>query len=349
MDTIIKTAGQKEDEEIYKIASEILHRGGLVAFPTETVYGLGADALNENAAKKIYAAKGRPSDNPLIVHIGDFQAVEHLAAEISENARRLMEAFWPGPMTLVMKKKPLVPSGVTGGLDTVAIRMPSHPTAQKLIRASGLFIAAPSANLSGRPSPTRAAHVIQDLDGKIDMIIRDDTVSVGIESTIIDVSTDCIQVLRPGWITLDMIRAVTGTAELDPAIAGERELVGQPKAPGMKYKHYAPRAALKIVEGSVPAVTAYINEEADRLLLEGKKVGIMATDETASAYRTGIVRSLGSRKDEESIARHLYACLREYDDLGAEVIFSESFSGEKAGQAIMNRLMKAAGHCIIKL
>lgn len=349
MDTIIRTAGGREDGEIFREASRILKRGGLVAFPTETVYGLGADALNAAAAKKIYEAKGRPSDNPLIVHIGDLQAVELLASEVSESARRLMEAFWPGPMTLVMKKSSLVPPGVTGGLDTVAVRMPSHPTARALLLASGLFIAAPSANTSGRPSPTLASHVMQDLGGKIDMIIQDDTVSVGIESTIIDVSTDPVMVLRPGFITLEQIRAVTGEGELDPAVAGNRPVEGTPKAPGMKYRHYAPQAVLKIIKGPIPAVIEYINKEAARLTGEGKKTGVMATDETASRYESGIVRSLGKREDEEGIARRLYACLREFDDLGAEIIFSEYFSEKKVGQAIMNRLIKAAGHCIINL
>lgn len=339
------------NEIIYERAAAILQNGGLVAFPTETVYGLGADALSSEAAKKIYAAKGRPSDNPLIVHIADIEALDALVKNVSTKAKALMEAFWPGPMTLVFEKSDIVPYDVTGGLETVAVRLPSHETARQMIRKSGCYIAAPSANTSGRPSPTLAAHVIEDLSGKIDMIIADDTVEVGIESTIIDVSTDEIQVLRPGFITLDMIREVVGKAELDPAIAGDRSVVGKPKAPGMKYRHYAPKAELKIIKGQQAAVIAYINEQSAQYAKDNIKVGIMATDETCDSY-TGdniIVKSLGSADSEADIAKHLYAVLRAFDDEGIGYIFSESFSRNSVGQATMNRLIKAAGHCIVEV
>lgn len=347
MDTIIEIIGKGKDDFIYEEASAILKAGGLVAFPTETVYGLGADALNEEAAKQIYVAKGRPSDNPLIVHIADFDAVPKLAREISDKAKMLMDAFWPGPMTLVMKKTDTVPLGVTGGLDTVAIRMPSHPVAHKLLAESGVYIAAPSANTSGRPSPTLAAHVIDDMNGKINMIIQDDTVDVGIESTIIDVTSDDIMVLRPGKITLEMIAEVVGAVRLDPAIAGEKIIVGQPKAPGMKYKHYAPKAELTIVEGDENSVVNYINSQCAESVSKGGKIGIIATDSTKSRYEFGEVRSLGDRQDEASIARHLYAVLREFDDMDVDYIYSESFERNNVGQAIMNRLIKAAGHKLI--
>lgn len=351
METLVGVIGRGNDNEIYEKASEILQNGGLVAFPTETVYGLGADALSSQAAKKIYAAKGRPSDNPLIVHIADVDALDKLVTNVSDKAMALMDRFWPGPMTLVFQKSDVVPYDVTGGLETVAVRLPSHRTAREMIRRSGCYVAAPSANTSGRPSPTLAQHVIEDLSGKIDMIISDDTVEVGIESTIIDVSSDEIFVLRPGFITLDMIREVVGKAELDPAIAGDRSVVGQPKAPGMKYRHYAPKAELKIVQGDKDKVVDFINGQAAVFASDNIKVGIMATDETLESY-TGdniIVKSLGSRDSEADIAKHLYAVLRAFDDEGIGYIFSESFSRNSVGQATMNRLIKAAGHCIVEV
>lgn len=350
IETIIGKIGQN-DNEIYEKAASILQKGGLVAFPTETVYGLGADALSSQAAKKIYAAKGRPSDNPLIVHIADVEALDKLVKNVSDKAKALMDKFWPGPMTLVFEKSDIVPYDVTGGLETVAVRLPSHETARQLIRRSGCYIAAPSANTSGRPSPTLAEHVIEDLSGKIDMIIADDTVEVGIESTIIDVSTDEILVLRPGFITLDMIREVVGKAELDPAIAGDRSVVGQPKAPGMKYRHYAPKAELKIVQGDKDKVIAYINSQVEALAKDNVRVGIMATDESIDSYSRNntVIKSLGSRANEADIAKHLYAVLRAFDDEGIGYIFSESFSRNSVGQATMNRLIKAAGHCIVEV
>ncbi len=351
MDTYIGIIGQGNDGEIYKRASEILRNGGLVAFPTETVYGLGADALNADAAKKIYAAKGRPSDNPLIVHIADIKDIHKLVRNVSRKAQLLMDRFWPGPMTLVFQKSDIVPYSVTGGLETVAVRFPSHETARRMIRESGCYIAAPSANTSGRPSPTLASHVIEDLNGVIDMIIQDDTVEVGIESTIIDVSAEQLYVLRPGYITLEMIQEVVGDVELDPVIAGDRAVTGQPKAPGMKYRHYAPKAQLSIVEGEKVDVVQYINAKVQDYEISGKKVGIMATDETKDLY-TGnnvIIRSLGSRADEASVAKHLYAVLREFDDSNVDCIFSEGFSRKNMGQAVMNRLIKAAGHSMVNV
>ena len=350
METIISeiSGNNEKDEVIYSKAAEILKNGGLVAFPTETVYGLGANALDCDASKKVYAAKGRPSDNPLIVHIADLAALQVLSIDVNENALKLANAFWPGPLTMILKKKAVVPDEITGGLNTVAIRMPSHPTARHLIEKSGIYIAAPSANTSGRPSPTKAAHVIDDLNGKIDMIIKDDTVDIGIESTIVDLSEEVPTILRPGYITKEMLEQVLEHVEIDKAIIEGAPTSAVPKAPGMKYKHYAPKADLTIVEGDEESVIARINSLASEKIAEGFKIGIMATDESLSRYQCGEIRSVGTRSDEATVAKHLYEVLREFDELGVDYIYSEGFSMENVGQAVMNRLIKAAGHSIIK-
>ena len=349
METIVAdiTCNPKEDEKIYEKAGEILRAGGLVAFPTETVYGLGADALDEAASAKIYAAKGRPSDNPLIVHIADMDAVYKLASEVPEAAVKLADKFWPGPLTMILKKSDIVPESITGGLGTVAIRMPSHKVAAELIRSSGVYIAAPSANTSGKPSPTLASHVIKDLSGKIDMIIADDTVDIGVESTIIDLSEDVPTILRPGFITKEMFEEVVGEVRIDPAITDGVKAGVVPKAPGMKYKHYAPDADLKIIEGDIDKVVSYINDNTRKLMDEGYKVAIMTTDETKHLYTDGIIISMGHKSDELSAARHLYSTLREFDNEHIDYVFSESFETENVGRAVMNRLIKAAGHTII--
>ncbi len=338
-------------EELLKKPAEILRKGGLVAFPTETVYGLGADALSEEAAGKIYAAKGRPSDNPLIAHIGDFDDLPPLVSAIPEAGEKLMKAFWPGPLTLIFPKSSLVPYGTTGGLDTVAVRMPADPVARALIRLAGVPVAAPSANTSGRPSPTTADHVWQDMNGKIDMIVDGGAVGIGVESTIIDVSGDEPVILRPGAITQEMVSAVLEKeVPLDPAIvSGPMNADVRPKAPGMKYKHYAPKAELTLVEGETKDVIGAINRLAKEKLSQGFRVGIICTEETREEYDEGMVRSMGMRAREETIAHNLYGVLREFDDLEADVIFSESFSRDHLGQAIMNRLTKAAGYHILKV
>jgi L-threonylcarbamoyladenylate synthase len=358
----VKTMGVNMRTKILKIdsnnftvsdldeAAHILQEGGLVAFPTETVYGLGADGLNQEASKKIYAAKGRPSDNPLILHIADFDALGKLTINCPENGRRLAEAFWPGPLTMIFNKSKIVPYSTTGGLETVAIRMPSHPIAYELIRLSGVYIAAPSANISGRPSPTEAEHVIEDMDGKIDMIIDGGKVSIGLESTIVDVTGTVPTILRPGYITAAMIEQVTGRVEYDKAVLTRVKDPGiKPKAPGMKYKHYAPKGELTIFEGNNEAVRNAINKIAAEKISDGYKVGIIATDETFNAYTKGIVKTIGTRKDEDTIARGLFGILREFDSEGAEYIYTESFENKELGQAIMNRLLKAAGYHIEKV
>ena len=353
MDTIIEqiTGNESEDALIYEKASKILRSGGLVAFPTETVYGLGGDALNKDASRKIYAAKGRPSDNPLIVHIADRNDLYKLAEEVPETALKLADAFMPGPITIILKKKECVPGETTGGLDTVAIRMPRHPVAARMIRESGVYVAAPSANTSGRPSPTKAKYVIEDLNGKVDMIIADDTVDIGIESTIVDLSEEVPTVLRPGYITLEMLRKVLGRVEIDKAVEAGNILASDiaPKAPGMKYRHYAPKSELTIVSGNEDSVAQKINELVSKRLEDGAKVGIMTTDENIYRYTKGEVRSLGLRADEATVAKNLFAVLREFDDIGAEYIYSEAFANSNVGQAVMNRLIKAAGHSIIEV
>ncbi len=347
------------EENIIQQAGAILRGGGLVAFPTETVYGLGADALQPAAAKKIYAAKGRPSDNPLIIHIAKIAALEKITAEIPPQALALAEAFWPGPLTMIFKKSDAVPYETTGGLDTVAVRLPSHAVAVKLIEAAGGYVAAPSANASGRPSPTMAARVFEDLNGKIPMILDGGAVGIGIESTIVDVSGitknadgtwdvgQLPMILRPGFITKEMLARVIGEIRTDPGLSPETDM--RPKAPGMKYRHYAPKADMKIVQGDAPAVVEFINERTKAARQQGKKVGVLCCEETADAYRTDLRRCLGSRQDEAAIARHLYEALRDMDDAGAEEIFAEDFSALQLGEAIMNRLLKAAAHQVITL
>lgn len=350
MDTVIRKIDVNNiDREVMEEASRVLHRGGMVAFPTETVYGLGADALDEKASARIYAAKGRPSDNPLIVHISDIEQLDKLVCEIPDNAKKLMDAFWPGPMTLIFKKSGLVPDGTTGGLDTVAVRMPDHKAALELIRTSGVAIAAPSANTSGRPSPTTAAHVADDLSGKIDMIIDGGTVGIGIESTIVDVTSEIPMVLRPGYITMEMLENVVGKVETDKAITGPVSPDIKPKAPGMKYKHYAPKAELTMFSGELKNVVKHINSLTDKNVKSGIKTGIIACEETKDMYEAGEVLSIGSRNNEDTIAHNLYGVLRKFDDMNVDVIYGETFEDNRLGQAIMNRLLKAAGYHVEKV
>ena len=336
------------DETMIEEAGRIIRKGGLVAFPTETVYGLGGDALNPESSKKIYAAKGRPSDNPLIVHIADKRDLYRIVREVPEKAKKLMEAFWPGPLTMIFYKNELVPQATTGGLDTVAVRMPSDRIAAAFIRAAGGFVAAPSANVSGRPSTTTAAHVEEDLGGRIEMILDGGQAVIGLESTIVDMSVEPPVILRPGAVTEEMMEAVIGPLEVDKAIIAPDSGV-KPKAPGMKYRHYAPRADLAVVEGSTEAVIAAINQLAEEAEAEGKRVGIIATDETKDRYPKGLVLSLGARKHEEEIAQHLFEVLRDFDETDVDCIYSEAFDEASIGPAIMNRLLKAAGHKVIQV
>ena len=329
-------------------AGEVLRRGGLVAFPTETVYGLGGDALNPESSRKIYAAKGRPSDNPLIVHIARMEDLAVVVRQVPEEAALLARAFWPGPLTMILPRAERVPHETTGGLETVAVRMPSHPVALRLIACGGGYVAAPSANLSGRPSPTAAKYVIEDMGGRIDMILDGGEGDIGLESTIVDLTVSPPQILRPGYITRDMLETVLGRISVDRTIleAGSGQA---PRAPGMKYRHYAPKGELTIISGPAGQVTDYINARAAEDVEQGHKVGVIGTDEAMGQYRADVVRSLGSRRDEDSIARHLYSILREFDNAQVTRIYSECFETTGLGQAIMNRLLKAAGHKLIVL
>ncbi|MEF2878371.1 MAG: L-threonylcarbamoyladenylate synthase [Blautia sp.] len=349
MNTKVVTVDKKNpDNEALQEAGEILKRGGLVAFPTETVYGLGGDGLNPDSSRKIYAAKGRPSDNPLIIHIADMDSLGKLVTQVPGKARKLAERFWPGPLTMIFQKSREVPYETTGGLESVAVRMPSHPVALALIRAGGGYVAAPSANTSGRPSPTKAEHVVEDLQGKIEMIVDGGDVGIGLESTIVDFTEEIPVILRPGYVNQSMIEEVIGPVRMDKGLLIADEKV-KPKAPGMKYRHYAPKAQLTIVEGNERQVADYINEQCRRLAEKGKKAGVIAARETSSLYQGAVVKSIGSRQEEEEIARHLFAILRDFDQEDVDCIYSEAFQTPKMGPAIMNRLLKAAGHHMISL
>lgn len=334
------------DEAALQEAGQILRDGGLVGFPTETVYGLGGNALDKDASLKIYAAKGRPSNNPLIVHIAHRDEVYDLVREVPDMAEILMDAFWPGPMTLIMKKKPLVPDETTGGLDTVAVRFPSDPIAQALIAAARVPIAAPSGNLSGRPSPTMAQHMIEDMSGRIEMIIDGGQVGIGLESTIIDCTEDVPIILRPGFISQEMLEELFEYVTVDRASVGPMKEGERPKAPGMMYRHYAPKAPMTLFEGDTEAVVARICALAEADAAAGKTVGIIGTDETFARYQVGLVRSFGSREHVNTVAHNLFAVLREFDDLNVDVIYAESVPKKGIGLAIMNRLSKAAGYHI---
>lgn len=326
-------------------AGRVVRDGGLVAFPTETVYGLGGDGLRADAARKIYAAKGRPSDNPLILHIAEEKQLDGIVHSIPEAARRLAAAFWPGPLTMVFRKSDCVPYETTGGLDTVAVRMPEHEGALAFLRSAGVPVAAPSANTSGRPSPTRAEHVQEDLDGKIDMIIDGGEVGIGLESTIVDLTEQVPVILRPGAITKRMISDVIGEVIMDPALMsvspGET-----PKAPGMKYRHYAPKAKMTVFRGEPASVADRINKEVQAYCQGGvyreDEIGILASEETAAYYSAGTVVTAGSRK-KGTVGRQIYSTLRRFDELHVKLILSESFYGLEQEEAIMNRLLKAAG------
>lgn len=345
---VVKVDREHPEREIIECAGEILKQGGLVAFPTETVYGLGGDGLNASSSEKIYAAKGRPSDNPLIIHIADMESLEEIVTQVPEEARKLADACWPGPLTMIFQKNHRVPYETTGGLESVAVRMPSHPVARALIAAGGGYIAAPSANTSGRPSPTCAEHVKEDLSGRIDMILDGGEVEIGLESTIVDFTSEKPVILRPGYISQEMIARVIGEVEMDKGLLITDSAV-KPKAPGMKYRHYAPKAGLTIVQGSPEEVREYINSQCKKQGEKGLRAGVISTDENQDFYHAAVVKNIGRREDEEGIARHLFGILRAFDEEDVDCIYSEAFDTPQMGQAIMNRLLKAAGHHIIYL
>lgn len=329
------------EDDLFNTAAQALKAGELVAFPTETVYGLGANALDPNAVKKIYKAKGRPSDNPLIVHIAKVSQLDALVLEVPCKAKALINSFWPGPLTLVFKKSDLVPSIITAGLDTVAIRMPNNPIALKLIETAGIPIAAPSANISGSPSPTECAHVANDLNGRIEYIIDGGSCDVGVESTVLDITTEIPVILRPGGTTLEMLEKVVGKVETDTVLEVKGDT--KPKSPGMKYRHYSPKADLILVYGEQDRVVTKINELADENKKNGLKTGVLASLENNEKYLADVVIVAGSIRNLEKIASGLYDSLRRFDETNVDIIYSEAFTEKEIGRAIMNRLKKASG------
>jgi len=332
------------DKFILAQAADVLIRGGLVAFPTETVYGLGANGLDSAAVARIFSAKGRPADNPLILHIAEIRDVKELARHVPANAKKLMNKYWPGPLTLVLERTQAVPDAVSCGLNTVAIRLPESLVARGLIRMAGVPVAAPSANTSGRPSPTTAQDVLVDLNGKINMVLDAGPCDIGVESTVVDCTTPVPTLLRPGGVTLEMLRATLGEIEVAPALGDAEDAV---RSPGMKYTHYAPAAQMILVEGEYPAAAAVIGDQIAKAQAEGKRVGAVVSAETK--LPPGVVAAVyGSRNNPEEIAANLYNALRVFDGEAVDVILAESIPETGLGLAVMNRLRKAAGYRIIK-
>ncbi len=348
MDTKIVIIDENNiDQNIINEAGTVIKQGGLVAFPTETVYGLGANALDKIAVEKIFKAKGRPQDNPLIVHVADLN-IGYLVKEIPCIAERIMNKYWPGPITLIFNKSDLIPSTTSAGLDTVGIRMPSSIIARKLIESAGTPIAAPSANISGRPSPTEVDSCIEDLSGKIEYILGGDKSKVGIESTIVDCTCAPLCILRPGAITIEMLREIDQNIYIDKSIMSKPKDDFKPKAPGMKYRHYAPKSPVKIICGDLEKTVAKINDIV-QTNMGNKKIGIIATDETKNKYPYGTVISLGSRNRLDDVGRNLFEVLRGFDAIDVDLILSEAFEEKGIGVAIMNRLKKSAGFDIIEV
>lgn len=335
--------------EKIRIAARLIRAGGLVAFPTETVYGLGADVFNAAAVRRLFVAKKRPLDNPPIVHVCCVKDVYELAERVSVHAKRLMKAFWPGPLTLVLKRSRIVPDVAVSGLDTIAVRIPRHKVALALIRESRCSISAPSANLAGRPSPTEAGHVINDLEGRIDAVLDAGRTTVGVESTVLDVTVDPPRLLRPGGTSFESLNEVVGEVELDPDVTAENPVSGRyARSPGMKHKHYAPRAELIVVVGRMHAMVSKVNDIVEGYRRRGNRVGVLCADETVDFYEAEVVRSFGSRSDLSAVAKNLFALLREFDAEGVEVIVAEGVPLQGLGLAVMNRLRKASGYRIVK-
>ena len=340
---------QKIIEDQISAAADILRQGGLVGIPTETVYGLGANALDAEAVNKIFEAKGRPQDNPLIIHIPGPQWLPRYCEDVPPLAYTLARKFWPGPLTMILKRKPIVPDTTTAGLDTVGVRCPDHQVTLSIIREAGVPVAAPSANTSGRPSCTTAADVMEDMEGKIDAVVDGGPCQVGVESTILDLTCTPPRLLRPGGLPLEALEEVVGPVAVDKAVTERLKDGEQPKAPGMKYRHYAPKASMVLVEGAQDQVITYINEEAKKKREQGLRIGIMATDESKELYKADVVISVGSRISMDSVAHNLFRALRDFDEENVDFIYSESFDTSGCGFAVMNRLLKAAGHQVVKL
>jgi L-threonylcarbamoyladenylate synthase len=346
---VLKVNSQRPESDKIRLAASLIRKGGLVAFPTETVYGLGADAFNQKAILRLFKAKKRPLDNPPIVHVADSKNVYQLAKEVPSPSQRLMEHFWPGPLTLILKRSVLVPDVTVAGLDTIALRMPRHKVALALIKESGCPVAAPSANLAGKPSPTSAEHVLADLDGRVDAVLDAGSTFVGVESTVLDMTVDPPEVLRPGGTSYELLKSFLGKVKLNPiAVADRPFLLEKVRSPGLKHKHYAPDAEVVVVEGRVPAVVAKVNELARFYEFRGCKVGVLCTDETMQEYKADVVKSLGSRDDLANVARNLFRLLREFDIVKVDIVIAEAVPVEGLGLAVMNRLRKAAGYNIIR-
>lgn len=346
---LLKVNSQNPEMDKIRVAADIIKKGGLVAFPTETVYGLGADALNSNAVLALFEAKKRPLDNPPIVHVANPTDVHKLAKEVSSKAKMLMEKFWPGPLTLILKRSQNVPSVTVCGLETIAVRMPNHRVALALITESQCPIAAPSANLAGKPSPTTAQHVLEDLNGKIDVVLDAGPARIGVESTVLDLTVDPPQILRPGGVPHEILKEFLGEVELNPFALAERKVsIAKVRSPGLKHKHYAPQAEVVVVEGEISKVVNKVKELVTFYLQKDTKVGVLATDETVDCYSVDVVKSLGSRKDLAEIARNLFRLLREFDLEGVDVIIAEGVPLHGIGLAVMNRLRKASGYKIVK-
>ncbi|MTI69001.1 MAG: threonylcarbamoyl-AMP synthase [Firmicutes bacterium] len=341
---ILKINKNKPEKEKIDKAAKVLKNGGTVAFPTETVYGLGANALDKTSIAKIFKAKGRPQDNPLIVHIADTNKLYDLVDDIPKKAKVLMDKFWPGPLTIIFNRNENVPDEVTAGLDTVAIRNPDNLIAKALLKSADLPIAAPSANTSGKPSPTDSKHVLEDLDGKVDIIIDGGLTGVGVESTVLDISGDIPTILRPGGITKEDLLTVFDEVKYDPALKNKDF---KPKSPGQKYRHYSPKGEVKIVKGDIGKVIKKINSLTKEYESKNIKVGIMATLETSDKYQCENVVSVGSRKDFKTIAANLFKTLRYFDEIGVDIILAEAIDELGIGSAVMNRLTKASGGNII--
>ena len=347
---VLKVHPKRPEPEKIRIAAQVIRDGGLVAFPTETVYGLGANALDDGAALKIFEAKKRPADNPLIVHIASNDDIYLLTERLPKGADLLINKFWPGPLTLLVPRSELVPDVTTAGLATVAVRMPSHPVARALITEADVPIAAPSANLAGRPSPTIAKHVLDDLAGRIDIVIDGGAVGFGVESTVLDLTTKVPTVLRPGPVTVEELGQILGEIEVHRVAKAEAPTeVAVARAPGMKHKHYAPKAEVTVIEGPLESMVSKIQALASEHKRAGKKVGIMATAETAGRYRADVVKVVGARQKPKTVAKNLFKALREFDDEGIEVVIAEGLEPTGIGLAAMNRLRKAAGYDIVRV
>jgi len=347
---VLKVDPRNPELERIRVAADLIKKGGLVAFPTETVYGLGADALNPTAVLALFKAKKRPIDNPPIVHVGKTEEVYKLVTEVSPKAKMLMEKFWPGPLTLIFKRSEIVPKVTVAGLDTIAIRMPKHNVALALLRETSCPIAAPSANLAGKPSPTRAEHVLEDLNGRIDAVLDSGQTNIGLESTVLDLTHEPPQILRPGGTSYENLKQILSDLELHPVAVAEKEVpIKMARSPGVKHKHYAPRAEVIVVEGDVSVIIEKVKELAEQHAQQGLKVGILATDETAMYYGNYVVKSLGGRSNLAAIAKNLFRLLREFDKEDVDVIIAEGVPLQGLGLAVMNRLRKAAGYRIVKV